>query len=51
MELEQRIIVKCLVKEGFDANQILEKLQTHFGEKVYALRKVRFCIEEVRRES
>jgi hypothetical protein len=37
MELEQRIIIKCLVKEGFDENQILPNLQTHIKEKAHVL--------------
>jgi hypothetical protein len=45
MALEGRIIIKFLTDEGLDAHQILAKLQTHFRERVYALRTVRFCIE------
>jgi hypothetical protein len=49
MELEQRIIIEYLTKQGLDANQILTKLQTRFGESAYALRTVRFWIAEFRR--
>jgi hypothetical protein len=47
MEVEHRIILELLVNEGFDTNQILEKLQTHSEERVYALPAVRFWIGRV----
>jgi hypothetical protein len=49
MELEQQIIIKFLVSEGFDANRILAKMQTYFGEKASASRTVRFWIRKVPR--
>jgi hypothetical protein len=47
MELEERILMKFHMKEGFDANQIQAKLQTHFGAKAYALQIFRFWIGEI----
>jgi hypothetical protein len=49
MELEQRIMVKFLMRESLDANQILARLQMHFGKNAYASRTIRFWIAEFRR--
>jgi hypothetical protein len=49
MEVEQRIAIKFLVWEGFEANRILAKLAAHFGEKADALQTLRFWIRKVSR--
>jgi transposase len=49
VELEQRIIIQCLMRENMDTHEILAELQAHFEDKAYALPTVRFWIGEVRR--
>jgi hypothetical protein len=48
MEYDQRMIIKFLLNEGADARDIVDRLQTQFGEHPYKLRAVRFWIPDVR---
>jgi hypothetical protein len=46
-EYEQRVIIKFLFNEGFDARQIVERLRAEFHEDPYALRTAQFWITEL----
>jgi DNA-binding transcriptional ArsR family regulator len=51
MESDQRVIIRFLLNERAEANQITARFQTQFGEHSYKLRTVRFWIAEVRFDS
>jgi hypothetical protein len=47
MESDQKVILKFLLNKRVDARDIANKLQTHLGENIYALRTIRFWIAEI----
>jgi transposase len=49
LQLEQRIIIKFLRKEGLATDQIVSKLQEHYHEHAYEDRTVRFWMTELER--
>jgi hypothetical protein len=49
MEYDQRVIIKFLVNERCDANQIVERLEAQFHEDVYSLWSVQLWIGEIKR--
>jgi hypothetical protein len=48
MEYDQRMMIRFLLNERIDVDEIAHRLHAQFGEHIYALPTVRFWIAEVR---